>query len=86
MKGVVLQTFGAGNAPSEPPLLRELKDACDRGMVIVNCTQCVSGNVSTTYPAAKVSVCICVSQELIGLCSTIVYRSSVSWGWCLELT
>lgn len=53
MKGVVLQTFGAGNAPSEPPLLRELKDACDRGMVIVNCTQCVSGNVSTTYPAAK---------------------------------
>ena len=62
MKGVVLQTFGAGNVPSEPLLLRELKDACDRGMVIVNCTQCVSGNVTTNYP---VSVCMCVSQELI---------------------
>lgn len=66
MKGVVLQTFGAGNVPSELPLLRELKEACDRGMVIVNCTQCVSGNVTTNYPAARVSVYMCVHQESIG--------------------
>ena len=54
MKGVVLQTFGAGNVPAQPPLLQRLKEACDRGVVIVNCTQCASGNVTTNYPAARV--------------------------------
>ena len=54
MKGIVLQTFGAGNVPAQPPLLQRLKEACDRGVVIVNCTQCSSGNVTTNYPAARV--------------------------------
>ena len=64
MRGVVLQTFGAGNMPSVESLLKELKDACDRGMVVVNCTQCASGNVTNNYPAARVSrencMCVCV--------------------------
>ena len=55
MKGVVLQTFGAGNVPAEQPLLEKLKEACDRGVVIVNCTQCASGIVTNNYPAARVS-------------------------------
>ena len=55
MKGVILQTFGAGNVPDEKPLLDKLKEACDGGMVIVNCTQCSSGIVTTSYPAARVS-------------------------------
>ena len=54
MKGVVLQTFGPGNIPTQKLLLAKLKEACDRGVVIVNCTQCAKGNVSTNYPAARV--------------------------------
>ena len=56
MKGVVLQTFGAGNVPAEPRLLEKLSEACKRGVVIVNCTQCASGVVTTNYPAARVRV------------------------------
>ena len=55
MKGVVLQTFGAGNVPAEKSLLEVLKEACDRQVVVVNCTQCARGNVTTNYPAARVS-------------------------------
>lgn len=55
MQGVVLQTFGAGNVPSNrKDLLDELKKATDRGVIIVNCTQCTSGSVSETYQAGQV--------------------------------
>ena len=39
IKGVILETFGAGNAPNRPDILQALKQASDRGVVIVNCTQ-----------------------------------------------
>lgn len=45
LRGVVLETFGAGNAPSTGWLFRMLKDAVDRGIVIVNKTQCSAGSV-----------------------------------------
>lgn len=45
LKGVVLKTFGAGNGPSDPWFLQALKDAIDRGVVIVNITQCANGSV-----------------------------------------
>ena len=45
LKAVVLETFGAGNAPSEKWLYRELKAAVDRGIIIVNKTQCSTGSV-----------------------------------------
>lgn len=41
IQGVVLETYGAGNAPStRADLIAALKEANDRGVVIVNCTQC----------------------------------------------
>lgn len=46
LKGVVLRTFGAGNAPQEPWLIDLLKDATERGIVIVNITQCAGGSVA----------------------------------------
>lgn len=46
LKGVVLRTFGSGNAPSQPWLPKLLEDASSRGLVIVNITQCAGGNVS----------------------------------------
>lgn len=45
LKGVVLKTYGAGNAPTDPGFIEALKDAIDRGMVIVNISQCDNGMV-----------------------------------------
>ncbi|KAI8080810.1 asparaginase-domain-containing protein [Gilbertella persicaria] len=53
LQGVVLETFGAGNAPCRPTLLAALKEATDRGVVIVNCTQCRKGLVTDAYATGK---------------------------------
>lgn len=45
LKASVLRTFGAGNAPQTEWLREELKDARDRGILMVNITQCQSGCV-----------------------------------------
>ncbi|MBT8300167.1 MAG: asparaginase [Maribacter sp.] len=45
LKALVLETYGAGNAPTEKWLLSCLKNAIDRGMHIVNVTQCSGGSV-----------------------------------------
>lgn len=45
LKGVVMETFGAGNAPKCEWFLSELRTAIQRGIVIVNVTQCNSGSV-----------------------------------------
>ena len=55
IKGVVLQTYGAGNGPdSRKDLLALFKKASDNGVLILNITQCVRGHVSATYAAGKV--------------------------------
>lgn len=55
MEGVVLETYGSGNAPdNRPDLLEELKKATDAGVIIINCTQCLKGTVSTSYATGKV--------------------------------
>lgn len=55
MKGVVLQTFGSGNIPSQrKEFIEELKRASENGIIIVNCTQCTSGSVSEIYEAGQV--------------------------------
>ncbi|XP_072486172.1 60 kDa lysophospholipase isoform X2 [Notamacropus eugenii] len=51
MKGVVMETFGTGNGPTNSDLLWELKKATERGMVIVNCTHCLQGSVTSDYAA-----------------------------------
>lgn len=45
LKGVVLETYGVGNAPHTAWMMDCLKDAIDRGVVIVNVTQCKTGSV-----------------------------------------
>lgn len=45
LKAVVLKTFGSGNAPQKEWFIRQLKEATERGIVIVNITQCTSGGV-----------------------------------------
>ncbi|MCQ2348070.1 MAG: asparaginase [Paludibacteraceae bacterium] len=46
LRGVVLETFGSGNAPSYEWLYEALRDAVQRGLVIVNKTQCHTGTVA----------------------------------------
>lgn len=55
MQGVVLQTYGAGNAPDDrPDFLKVLKEASDIGVVIINITQCTKGCVMASYATGKV--------------------------------
>lgn len=45
LKAVVLETYGAGNAPTETWFLKELKLAIEKGIIIFNVTQCSAGRV-----------------------------------------
>ena len=56
IKGVVLETFGAGNAPSDQWLYRELKAAVERGIIIVNKTQCNTGSVEMGLYAVSLNL------------------------------
>src|SRR5699024_10969517 len=40
LKGIVLETYGAGNSSSEDWFVNLLKQTIDRGVYIVNITQC----------------------------------------------
>lgn len=45
LKGVILETYGAGNAPSEKWFLQLLKNAIQNNIYIINVTQCTGGSV-----------------------------------------
>jgi len=45
IKGVVLETYGSGNAPTSDWFMNALRDAIDRGVIIINVTQCMAGSV-----------------------------------------
>jgi len=45
LRAVVLETYGVGNAPSDFWLYAALKEAIEKGIIIVNRTQCIAGSV-----------------------------------------
>ena len=45
LRAVVLKTYGSGNAPQKPWFIKALKEAVERGIVIVNISQCPTGMV-----------------------------------------
>ena len=45
LKAVVLKTYGSGNAPQKEWFIRQLSEATERGIVIVNISQCQTGMV-----------------------------------------
>ncbi|CAI9730586.1 L-asparaginase-like isoform X2 [Octopus vulgaris] len=54
IKGIVLQTFGAGNIPTnQTQFVDLLKEASERGILIVNVTQCAKGSVGRYYAASE---------------------------------
>ena len=45
-RAVILETYGAGNAISKPWFLRIVGEACSSGKILLNVTQCLSGDVN----------------------------------------
>ncbi|MEM8965179.1 MAG: asparaginase [Bacteroidota bacterium] len=45
LKGLILETYGSGNAPTDAFLLYTLEDAIQRGLTILNISQCSGGRV-----------------------------------------
>jgi len=46
IKALILLTYGVGNAPQNPALLDCLSKANERGIILVNLTQCLQGKVN----------------------------------------
>ena len=46
LKGVVLETYGSGNAPNDKWFLDILKQKIKNGLSVVNVTQCIAGSVT----------------------------------------
>ncbi|MED7819344.1 MULTISPECIES: asparaginase [unclassified Francisella] len=54
LQGLILKTYGSGNMMDDPNIHKTLAKANQRGVVIVNCTQCLYGSVEMqTYKAAR---------------------------------
>ena len=46
LRGVILETFGTGNAPTADWFINLLSETIARGVTVVNVTQCVGGGVA----------------------------------------
>lgn len=46
LRAVVLETFGSGNAPSGDWFIRCVREAAERGLIVANVTQCMTGSVN----------------------------------------
>ncbi|RKS01366.1 asparaginase [Flavobacterium sp. 102] len=46
LKGIILETYGSGNAPTEDWFIQILKKAIKNGLHVVNVTQCSGGSVN----------------------------------------
>lgn len=47
LKGIVIETYGDGNGPTEEPqFIDAISSAVDAGMVIMGCTQCLHGGMT----------------------------------------
>lgn len=61
LKALVLETYGSGNAPTFPWFIKSMKTAIDKGIIIVNISQCSGGMVQqgkyeTSYLLQKIGV------------------------------
>ncbi len=57
LKGLILETFGSGNAPDNNPMfINLLKEAIKQHVIVVNCTQCPHGRVDMAQYATGQSL------------------------------
>lgn len=54
--GLVIEAYGAGNIPAtRHDIVEEISKAVQRGVIIVNITQCTTGAVAPLYATGQVS-------------------------------
>ena len=53
LQGVVVETYGSGNAPTDEWFISALEEAIRRGIVVLNVTQCKAGSVKMRQYAAS---------------------------------
>ncbi|MBR1765732.1 MAG: type I asparaginase [Bacteroidales bacterium] len=53
LQGVILETYGSGNAPTDPWFIDALEEAIARGVIVLNVTQCKAGSVVMRQYAAS---------------------------------
>ena len=46
IRGLIIETYGSGNATTEPWFINVLKEAISKGLYIINVTQCAGGSVA----------------------------------------
>lgn len=46
LKGLILETFGSGNAPADDWFIRRIRKAIDMGIIVLDITQCYTGSVA----------------------------------------
>lgn len=46
LKGIVLETYGSGNAPQEDWFIKPIEKAINKGIHVINVTQCYGGSVN----------------------------------------
>jgi len=56
LKGIVIETYGAGNAPTDEWFIHLLKKAIKKGLYIINVTQCSGGSVSMGHYETSTSM------------------------------
>ena len=45
LRSIVMRTFGSGNAPQRPWVMQALREATQRGKIVINISQCIQGRV-----------------------------------------
>ena len=56
LQGLILETYGSGNAPSAPWFINALKNAIDNGLIVLNISQCKAGKVEMGKYEASVNL------------------------------
>ena len=56
IRGVVLETFGSGNAPTAEWFVERIKKAVRRGLLVLNVTQCQAGKVDMDAYATGIAL------------------------------
>ncbi|XP_059579260.1 60 kDa lysophospholipase isoform X2 [Alligator mississippiensis] len=87
IEGIVLETYGSGNAPNNrEDLLEELKKATDRKVVILNCTQCLRGTVTPVYATGQTLTAVGVipgsdmtPEAALAKLSYVLSKTDISW-------
>ncbi|XP_071447602.1 L-asparaginase [Hetaerina americana] len=55
IEGIVLQTYGSGNFPSNRlDILEAIENAIKQGIIVLNCSQCTRGSVTNDYQTGQV--------------------------------